>query len=108
MEKSPLTEFPDLAHLLGAYLNQDYDIYGPSIGDAVGAFVNDDPPEYVAATRNDIQRFLSMNASRLDETLDRLDPGRAHPPGMPALDYLLWLDQLLAEALSAKSVRAAE
>jgi len=49
-----------------------------------------------------------MNASRLDETLDRLDPGRAHPPGMPALDYLLWLDQLLAEASSAKSVRAAE
>ena len=97
--------FPDLAHLLGAYLNQDFDVYGPTIGDAVRAFVDDDPSDHIAAARSDIQRFLALHVGALDAELTRLDPGHAHPPEMPALDYLLWLDRTLADSLAIKSAQ---
>jgi hypothetical protein len=105
MESVLSAGFPDLAHLLGAYLNQDFDLYGPSISDAVRAFCHDDPPEYVAAVRTDIGRFIAENSGDLDAALTALDPGHAHPPGMPARDYLVWLDRLLAESLDANAAR---
>lgn len=93
--------YPMLAQLLGAYLNQDFDLHGPTLEDAVLAFCDDARPDCVVATRADIGRFLRDNAHDLDAALDALDPGRAQEPDMSARDYLLWLDGLLANALAA-------
>jgi len=97
--------YPDLAHLLGAYLNQDFDLYGPTLADAVRVFCDDDPPENVAAVREDIARFLRDHEADPDTALTALDPDHAQPPEMPARDYLLWLDAQMANALGAASAR---
>jgi hypothetical protein len=97
--------YPDLAHLFGAYLNQDYDIYGPTLEDAVRAFVADDPPECVMATRLDIARFLHDHPDDADAALDALDAGRSQEPEMSGRDYLLWLDRILADALASASAQ---
>jgi len=101
MSESPRRTYPDLAHLIGAYLNQDFDIYGGELEDAVRAFTNDDPPEYVAATRADIARFLHDHAENVDAALDALDADRAQEPDMSGRDYLLWIDRILSDSLAA-------
>lgn len=108
MSTSLSRSYPDLAHLLGAYLNQDFDIYGPNLEDAVRAFVADDPPEYVAATRADIARFLHDHAGNIDAALDALEADRAQEPDMSAHDYLLWIDRVLGEAAAPAKGHAAE
>ena len=100
--------YPELAQLLGAYLNQDYDLSGPTLEDAVRAFCDAATPNYLAATRADIARFLRDNAADPDAALDALDPGRAQDPDMSARDYLLWIDGILAKALAAAQGHAAE
>jgi hypothetical protein len=97
MSADPLERYPDLGHLIGAYLNQDYVIYGPTLEAAVRAFMADDPPEHGAAVRADIVRFLHDNAHDVDAALDALDSDRAQPPDMSGRDYLLWLDGVLAD-----------
>jgi hypothetical protein len=97
--------YPELAQLLGAYLNQDYDLRGPALEDAVLAFLDDAAPDHVVATRADIARFLADNAADVDGALDALDPDHAQEPDMSARDYLLWLDRLLAETSAAAPAR---
>ena len=90
--------FPELSYLFGAYLNQDYDIYGPSVGDAVRAFSRQETLAVVDAVRRDIARFLQEARGVEDAALDAIDSGRAHPPGLSSRDYLSWIDSLLSEA----------
>lgn len=102
--------YPELAQLLGGYLNQDYDLRGPSLEDAVLAYCHDAAPEYVAAARADIARFLHDHAGDVDSALDALDASRSQEPDMSGRDYLLWLDRILADALASAPAqgRAAE
>jgi hypothetical protein len=90
--------FPELRYLFGAYLNQDYDVHGPSLGDAVRAFARDENPAVVAALHADIARFLREQGGVENAALDAIDSGRAHPPGLSGRDYLRWIDFVLAEA----------
>jgi CdiI immunity protein len=105
MSVDPADGYPDLAHLRGAYLNQDYVLYDPKLEDSVSALCKDEPATYVAATRADIARLLRDNAGDLDASLGKLDPGRAQPPETRARDHLLWRDGLLADALAAAPAR---
>ncbi len=105
MSTDLLVRYPDLGHLLGAYLNQDYVIYGPTLEAAVRAFVADDPPEHGAAVRADIARFLRDNSRDVDAALEALDSDRAQPPDMSGRDYLLWLDRVLAEPVATIPTR---
>ena len=89
--------FPELSYLFGAYLNQDYDTYGPSLGDAVRAFAREEKPVVVAALHVDIARFLREKRGIEDAALEVIDAGRAHPPGLNGRDYLRWIDSVLAE-----------
>ncbi len=98
---------PDLSHLLGAYLHQDFDIFGQTPADAGRAFLRDDPSDAIAATRADIARMQLAHARDLDDTLRALEPGQSRPPGMDAGAFLDWLDDLLAAGTHA-SHRAAE
>lgn len=38
-----LVELPALSQLMGAYLHQDYDIFGPTPADAAEVFLRDEP-----------------------------------------------------------------
>ena len=97
------TQFPNMAQLIGAYLNQDYTIHGPDLEDAVTAFIGDATPEMVAETRVEIARFLETKANDLDAELDRLSYGdHSCDPDMNAHDYLVWLDGVLAAGLAKK------
>jgi hypothetical protein len=93
--------YPDLAHLLGAYLHQDFSLLGPTLADAVAAFARDEEPTVVAAARHDIARFARAHAHGCEAALRRLEPGLARPPGMPAGELLAWLDAQLARAAGA-------
>ncbi len=90
--------YPELGHLFGCYLNQDYDIYGGGLGGAVRALARDERPEIVLALRTEIARFLAENRGNEDVALDAIDDGRAHPPGLTAADYLEWIGDVLARA----------
>ncbi len=101
MAKELTETYPDLAHLLGAYLHQDFAIYGGTLADAVTAFAEDDAPKAASGARSDIARLLQDHAPDLERALRLLEPGHARPPGMDARSYLHWLDGLLAGAAHA-------
>ncbi len=87
--------YPDLAHLLGAYLHQDFSLFGPTLADAVAAFARDEPTTAVAAARRDIARFARAHLRDCEAALHRLEPGLARPAGMTAPEFLRWLDARL-------------
>lgn len=95
-------QFPNLDQLLSVYLNQDFDIYGPNLEDAVNVFVDDSTAEEIAETRLEIAKFLDIKANDLDAELERLCWDYSHEPDMNAHDYLLWLDGLLAKGPAKK------
>ena len=91
-------QYPGLAHLLGAYLHQDFALYGGTLADAVRAFASDDGPDAAAAARADIARLLHDHPQASEAAVRAVEPGCARPPGMAADAYLHWLDRLLAAA----------
>ena len=100
------TEFFNLFQLLGGYLNQDFDIFGPTLEDAVRSYIDVSDAGEIARTRAEIARFIEVKANDLDAELDRLTNGDlAREPGMGARDFLAWLDGLLAEGLIGKDDR---
>ncbi|TWB34319.1 contact-dependent growth inhibition system immunity protein [Nitrospirillum pindoramense] len=100
MQRAIEQEFYALQQMIGGYLNQDYDIYGPELEDAVQAFIADASAPEIAAVRENIARFLKQYGERLDAALEELTRGDwARDPGTHARDYLLWLDGLLAGGL---------
>ncbi len=92
--------YPSLRYLFGAYLNQDYDIDGPTLGDAVRTLRDEEQPAVVHALQSDISRFLGEfgDDAAADKALDAIDRDRAHPAGLSGRDYLLWIGTVLAEA----------
>lgn len=95
-------QVPNLGQLLGAYLNQDFTIYGPNLEDAVDAFIDDSTAGEIVAARSEIARFLALKANDLDANLERLGNGYAYDLDMTAHEYLLRLDGLLADGLAKK------
>lgn len=94
--------YPDLAHLLGAYLHQDFAVCHGTLEGAVAALGEDDGPEAVAATRRDIRRLLLDHPTDTDAALHRVEASHARPPGMEARRFLMWLDGVLARTAPAR------
>ena len=90
--------YPDLAHLLGAYLHRDFSLFGPTLADAVAAFARDEPAAAVTAARRDIARFARAHTLDCEAALHRLEPDLSRPPGMTASEFLNWLDAQLSGA----------
>ena len=99
MNSDLANDYPSLQYLFGAYLNQDFDIDGPTLGDAVRTLRDGEQPSVVHALQSDIARFLAAfrDDAAADKALDVIDRDRAHPPGLSGRDYLLWISTVLAE-----------
>jgi hypothetical protein len=71
---------PDLAYLLGAFLHQDFDIYGDEWG-AVDAFISDDPavarrvPEQIARLLIDFPEEAKVESFADEAGCAYLPPG---------------------------------
>ncbi|MFE8100301.1 contact-dependent growth inhibition system immunity protein [Brenneria goodwinii] len=50
-----------LDHLMGAYLNQDYDLSGETIEEVVGCYLNNESPEHAQGLINDCAKFIENN-----------------------------------------------
>jgi hypothetical protein len=53
--------YPGLAHLCGAYLHQDYTLFGGTLETAVRAFIENSPEPTLLATSHDIDRLKNAN-----------------------------------------------
>ena len=68
---------PGLYRLFAAYVNQDWDVHGPSVDDAIKRFLADSKPSDVSMARAELDALLAMKLSdtRLDKTLELLRCG---------------------------------
>lgn len=70
------SDFPFLAHLIGAYFHQDYSIDGPEMEDVVDAYVKVSSPASLSGLVADIDRFLAIEDPTLDDLFVRIfEPG---------------------------------
>lgn len=89
----PVTEYPALARLIGAYLHEDRDAADASDAAAVRRFAREVAPAVRRAARQDITRLLAT--TRTDRALDAVlrELGAA---GRPKSGLRRWLHGLLA------------
>jgi hypothetical protein len=94
--KESAVHYPALEQLMGAYLHQDYDLFGATPMAAVDAFL-DDEPALGRALPDEIAHLLAVTESdqALEDLLDDLgceiqvdDPG----------GYRTWLEQIAERA----------
>ena len=60
-------KYPQLDHLIGAYLNQDYEISGDTIEAVIACYAKDRPLSDHQVLLADIERFSRANEPDLDE-----------------------------------------
>lgn len=66
----PAARFPHLAQMLGAYFHQDCYADGASDEDILAEFIANKPTGFVAATAEEIERFLNAHSGGLLAALD--------------------------------------
>ena len=62
----PSPRYPEFDQLFGAYLNQDYDLWGDTLDAVVGCYVRDSNPADLQALLRDIDRFEHAHPHDLD------------------------------------------
>lgn len=77
MKPTPRPSYPQLARLFKAYVNQDFDAFGPDPLDAVRAYVADVRPATRAAAAAEVDRLLAATKGEaaLDAALEALKCG---------------------------------
>ncbi len=68
---------PGLYRLFAAYVNQDFDVHGATVEDAIRKYLSESKPADVAKARAELDALLAkgLDAARLDKTLDSLRCG---------------------------------
>ncbi len=68
---------PGLYRLFAAYVNQDWDVHGGTVDDAIRRYLADSKPADIAKARSELDALLAMKLSdtRLDKTLTSLRCG---------------------------------
>jgi hypothetical protein len=95
-ERSEREEHPHLSHFLGAYLNQDFDLYAPTLDGVVETFIAEEGAPAAAGVRADIVRFRAAHGDDLDVQLRRRHFDYSHEPGQSADEFLTWLDRAMS------------
>ena len=96
MTPKPSTTYPHLHRLFAAYVNQDWDTYGPVPEDAVAAYVRDATKAERAATVVEIRALLAASPATkvLDVVLDELHCG--YDPRAHGVSTARWLARIAA------------
>ena len=63
------SEYPELDHLFGAYLNQDYDLSGDTIEEVVASYVQGTSAENHGRILDEIEKFEQAHSDNLDQAL---------------------------------------
>lgn len=83
--------------LFGAYLNQDYDIWGETIPEIVACYMGDSPPEFHAELIKEIEKFMGDHPEDLKDAFDTSYGAGFDPElwGYKVDEFLLELTRLL-------------
>jgi hypothetical protein len=65
--------------LFGAYLNQDFDLWGDTLAEIVGCYKRDSPPEYHREIVGEIDSFIREHPMDLDSAFERDYGGGVDP-----------------------------
>jgi hypothetical protein len=63
------SEYPELDHFFGAYLNQDYELSGHTIEEVVRSYMQGTPPQAHRRMLDEIAKFSSAHPQDLDKAL---------------------------------------
>ena len=63
------TPYPELDQLFGAYLHQDYELFGNTIEEVVACYKRESSSEQLKHMLNEIARFRAEHSERLDSAL---------------------------------------
>lgn len=85
------TQYPNLRHLLGSYLHQDYADEFPSADEAVRVFARREPPETVTATAAEISTLLSDTRFHTDASAQLTELDCYYDPTADGLSPDVWL-----------------
>jgi hypothetical protein len=96
-----LEAFPDLDHFMGAYMHQDWQLFGNTVEEVVARHVKVSDPDEAHGLKMDIKRFVSYKGNDLDREYERLFPGSVIPSAwdMSTREWLLWIERLVGEEL---------
>ncbi|WP_206999977.1 contact-dependent growth inhibition system immunity protein [Trinickia mobilis] len=64
--------YPELNHLFGVYLNQDFDIWGDSLRDIIDCYKRNSPTEDQKSMLIEIDTFKKAHPTDLDEAFDAM------------------------------------
>ena len=93
---------PALDHLMGAYLHQDYDLYGKTPMDAVEAFLNDEP-DLARPLAAEIDALLASGLTEQEVERRVFDLGCQVYPDKGYAGYRPWLAVIAERARENRS-----
>ncbi|MBB5419875.1 hypothetical protein QF000_003127 [Paraburkholderia atlantica] len=87
------TRYPKMYQLFGAYLNEDFDIWGDTIPDIIACYKRDCPRESHLEMVHEINSFMSEHRDDLDSAFKN-DYGRDFSPELWGYTTASFLDEL--------------
>jgi|SRR5579863_1389849 len=85
--------YPRMYSLFGAYLNQDFDLWGDSLEEIVGCFKRDSPPECRREIIDEINSFVAEHPMDLDSAFEK-DYGGGFDPILWGYTVTSFFDEL--------------
>lgn len=95
-----VSRYPDLWQLIGAYFNQDFDMFGDSIEELIALYISESDSVTRKRVIKDIDRFVSENAGTVEEAYCR-EFGEEIDWGISHQEFLKKIRLLLVERLDA-------
>jgi hypothetical protein len=100
-----LEAFPYLDHFIGAYMHQDWQLFGNTVEEVVASFVKVSDADESHGLKMDIKRFVNYKGNDLDREYQRLFSGSVEPSSwdMSTREWLLWIERLVGEELRKRA-----
>lgn len=97
------TPYPELDQLFGAYLHQDYQLFGNTIEEVVACYKRESSSEQLKQMLNEIARFRAENTEHLDSVLQARYGNDFDPKlwGHTAATFFELLESVLRDGLSS-------
>jgi hypothetical protein len=94
------TSYPELKQLFGAYLHQDYQLFGDTLEEVIETYIRDSSPGQCRQMLDEIARFRSEHSANLDTALATIHGTEFDPSlwGLTAESFLKLLESMLQTA----------